>query len=102
MDIGLSASKPTEKTIGDGLFQAFIDVAAEMGVEEVIWNRRIWSTRNPHIHAYHGHSPHTDHVHVGFTRAASQRTSFPNSLQVKIGQLRTGLEDLSKAFSNVG
>ena len=102
MDIGLLANRPTEKTIGDGLFQAFIDVAGQIGVEEVIWNRQIWSTRNPRIHAYHGHSPHTDHVHVGITRAASQQTQFPVMLHIKIGELRTGLEDLSKAFNNVG
>jgi hypothetical protein len=100
LDIGLDVRKPTEKTIGDGLFQIFIDVAGQAGFEEIIWNRQIWSTRNPHIHHYTGQSPHTDHVHVGFTRQASQTTTFPGTLTLKIAILRSGLEDLSRAMSS--
>jgi hypothetical protein len=100
LDIGLDVRKPAEKMIGDGLFKIFVDVAVQTGLEEVIWNRQIWSTRNPHIHPYTGHSPHTDHVHVGFTRQASQQTTFPGILLIKIAQLRTGIEDLSRALGS--
>lgn len=100
LDIGLDVRKPTEKTIGDGLFKIFVDVAVPCGIEEVIWNRQIWSTRTPHVHPYTGHSPHTDHVHVGFTREASQQTTFPGILMIKIGELRSGLVDLSKSLSS--
>ena len=98
LDIGLDVRKPAEKTVGDGLFQIFVDTATLAGFEEIIWNRQIWSTRTPQIHHYSGHSPHTDHVHVGFTRPASQQTTFPGLLITKIAILRTGLEDLSNAL----
>ncbi|HEV2772833.1 MAG TPA: hypothetical protein VGV57_08415 [Thermoleophilaceae bacterium] len=42
-------------------------LARRMGIEEVIWNRRIWTARR---HAegwrpYGGVNPHTDHLHIG-------------------------------------
>ncbi len=50
-----------------------------MGIQEIIWNRRIW-TSGRHTEgwrAYTGPNPHTDHVHIGMNRAgASKRTSF--------------------------
>jgi hypothetical protein len=100
LDIGISVGDPTEKTIGDGLFEIFVDLAGQMSLEEIIWNHQVWSTRRPYIHHYTGHDPHTDHVHVGFTRPSSQETSFPVMLHIKIGILRTGLEDVSMALKN--
>ena len=99
LDIGLSVGNPTEKTIGDSLFQIFVDTAAQAGFQEIIWNRQIWSSAHPNIHHYTGQNPHTDHVHVGFTRQASQQTSMPGILLIRIAMLRTGLEDLSNALS---
>lgn len=92
-------SNPTQKVIGDQLFQAFVDLGPQMGLQEVIWNRQIWSTGVPHVHHYTGKNPHTDHVHVGFTRAGSQNTSFP-LLMIRIAQIRTGLEELAGAGLN--
>ena len=50
-----------------------------MGLQEVIWNRKIW-TATYHasgFRSYTGPNPHTDHVHIGLNRAgASKRTSF--------------------------
>lgn len=50
-----------------------------MGIQEVIWNRKIWTANYPTsgFRAYSGPNPHTDHVHIGMNRAgASKRTSF--------------------------
>ena len=50
-----------------------------MGIQEVIWNRRIWTSarHSEGWRAYTGPNPHTDHVHIGINRAgASKRTSF--------------------------
>jgi hypothetical protein len=102
LDIGLSINVPIEKTIGDQLFDMFIDLAGDMGLQEIIWNREIWSIQRPVKHPYTGHDPHTGHIHVGFTRDASQTTLMPNSLVVRIGVLRTGLEDLDRMMRNVG
>lgn len=99
LDIGLNVSDGTEKTIGDELFRAFVELASSIGFEEVIWNRQIWSSRRPVVHPHTGADPHTNHIHVGFTRAASQQIGFP-VLSLMIAAIRTGLEELNSAFQN--
>jgi len=101
LDIGLNIHNQTEKAIGDGLFQIFVDLAARLQLQEVIWNRQIWSTGSPAVHPYAGANPHTDHVHVGFTRPGSQVTQFPALLHLRIAQLRTGMEEVSDALRNM-
>jgi hypothetical protein len=101
LDIGLMVSRPDEKLTGDQLFQAFMDCASQMGFQEVIWNTKIWSAARPIVHPYSGHDPHTGHIHVGFTRTASQQTTFPGLFVLRIATIRTGLEDLTRATQNV-
>jgi flagellar protein FlgJ len=100
LDIHLNVSRPDEKLIADNLYRIFIEVAYQSGIDNVIWNRRIWS-RTKGQHAYHGQNPHTDHIHVEFTRPGSQSTIWP-LLDMKVAQLRTGLEELSRAQANIG
>jgi hypothetical protein len=69
-------------------------------LDHVIWNRQIWSSARGGPRPYTGVSPHTDHVHVAFTRAGSQNTTFPRTL-LDIAILRTGLEELAQANSNI-
>jgi|GEM_PF-6698226 hypothetical protein len=54
-------------------------------------------------HPYSGADPHVNHVHVGFTRDASQVAAFPQSFLGRIGALRTGYEDgqLDSAASGI-
>ena len=99
LDIGLLASRPGEKLLGDQLFGLLIRDAAELGLDHVIWNRQIWSTARGGPRPYTGFSPHTDHIHVAFTREGSQRTSFPRTM-LDIAILRTGYEDLARAHSD--
>lgn len=41
--------------------------AKRLSITYVIWNRHIWDIRNNRgWEAYHGTSPHTDHVHISF------------------------------------
>lgn len=41
--------------------------AKQLCITYVIWNRGIWDSRNGRgWEAYHGTSPHTDHVHISF------------------------------------
>lgn len=73
-DIHLRAANPTEQRVGDSLFQLFIDHAQDFGVDHVIWNRQIWSSDRGGPRPWPAHrNPHTDHVHVAFSRAGSQR-----------------------------
>ena len=101
LDIGLSANVPRERTIGDLLFRDFAELGVQMQLQEVIWNQQIWSDARRHIHAYTGANPHTDHIHVGFTRAGSQQTDFP-LMMVRVGIIFTGLGELDSAMGTVG
>jgi hypothetical protein len=77
LDIGLLASRPAEKGVGDQLVWTFVDMAKSLQLQEIIWNGQIWSSTKPYMHKYTGANPHTDHVHVGFTREGSQQQAFP-------------------------
>ena len=95
VDLKLSVSISSQKEIADRLFDIFIDNAVLVGFQEIIWNKEIWSLQQPVKHAYKGlhKDPHTGHIHVGFTEAASQQTSFPSKFLIALGVLRTGRED---------
>ena len=76
-DVFLNANDTYELTIGNGLFEMFMNHASELGVDHVIWNGKQWSIHNTTIRRYpssiHGKgSAHRDHVHIGFTRQGSQ------------------------------
>lgn len=100
LDIKLSAFDTPQKRIGDGLFKVFIECASELGVQEVIWNRQIWSKMRPFVHLHVGTIPHTDHIHLGLTQEGSQRTALPLFI-VKVGIFRTGLEEIRRAEKNL-
>lgn len=54
-------------------------MARRLGVQYVIWNRRIWGSYAAEAgwRHYRGASPHRDHVHISFTWAGARRkTSF--------------------------
>lgn len=101
LDIYLSAAKPNERLVGDSLFDTMIESAAQSGIDNVIWNREIWSTAHPQRRPYKGKSAHRDHIHVEFTRVGSQLAAF-DLLKLRIAQLRTGLEELADSRKDVG
>ena len=91
-DIYVNVSVVDEKRVGDGLFDMFMWNADELGVEHVIWNRMKWESKVnvPGMpRTFLGQSPHTDHVHVRFTRAISQR--MPPILVFKLQKLHDDL-----------
>jgi hypothetical protein len=101
LDIGLRAFVQAEKTLGDKLFEVFVKYANPNDVDEIIWNRQIWSAQQPFIHHHHGINPHIDHIHVGFTRSGSQKTHLANLYILNIAILRTGMEDLGERVGGV-
>jgi len=102
LDIHLNAKDPDQKALGDRLVQILIQRATSIGVDNVIWNRGIWSVTHPTNRRYHGVSPHTDHIHVEFTREGSQldQQHLLNAILIDLGVLRTGIEDLQKSLRN--
>lgn len=65
LDYGLNANDPNQKAIGDALCLWLVANADALGVQAVIWNRRVWGYGRWYWRHYGGRSPHTDHVHVG-------------------------------------
>jgi hypothetical protein len=63
LDLGLRAWIPTEKWLGDELFKIFVGDVNPRDVDEVIWNRQIWSAQRPYVHVHHGANPHIDLIH---------------------------------------
>lgn len=51
-----------------------VATSAELGVQCVIWHRRIWSSAHPHDgwRPYPGVDPHDTHMHVELTRTAGR------------------------------
>lgn len=70
IDIYLEASNQPDKQLGDLLFKMYVDNAADLKVEHVIWNSQEWSPGGGGtygtIPADDPRGPHTDHVHVAF------------------------------------
>ena len=75
-DAGLSAFDPDEKQQGDELFHWAIRNAGEVGIQEVIWDRKIWTAKAEAVHAYTGQSAHRDHVHIGMTWDGARLLTF--------------------------
>jgi hypothetical protein len=46
----------------------------ELDIQNIIWNRRIYTRESRTWRAYSGVNPHTDHVHVDFTPSRSGAT----------------------------
>jgi hypothetical protein len=72
-DIYVDAADPEQLALGNALFGMFSTAAGQLGTDHTIWNTRIWSVAKGGPRQYTGNNgPHTDHVHVAFSPAASQ------------------------------
>lgn len=72
--------------VGDFLAAVIVKAATQCGVCEIIWNRRRWTAERG-WQAYHGSNPHTDHVHVGFTRDLADSASTTEALHKWFGAM---------------
>lgn len=73
-DIYINAYDAEQLPVGDALFDRFIRFAPDLGVDHVIWNGQVWSVDEGGPNAWPaGRNPHTNHVHVAFTRDGSQQ-----------------------------
>ena len=91
--------RPYGAKYGTALANALVAYSKELGIQCVIWNRKIWSSSYPHSgwRRYRGVASHTDHIHVEFTwaraRAGRKETAqhFAKVLGgVKPGDVKTG------------
>ena len=107
LDVGLRAQISGERFLGDQLFHALIKSARQSGIDNIIWNHKVWSISQGGPRPWGGHykngapkNPHTDHLHIEWTRDGSQlqRLDF---LELQISILRQGIEEVSKAQQNI-
>ncbi len=87
-DYPLDANNPADRAIGDRIVQTLLApdaagnqhaLARRLGVQEIIWNRQIWTSSRwrSGVRPYGGVSPHTDHIHIGLNRlGALKGTSY--------------------------
>jgi hypothetical protein len=88
IDIYLEAGDTGEKKIADYLYQVFINSADDMGISYVIWNREWWKKSTGQKEPYTGSNPHTNHIHVSWSRDGSQKIilgSVPAQLMLRVG-----------------
>lgn len=80
------------KTIAKGnrLIQRLRPHAVQLGIQCMIFNRRIWSAKSPGKtgRAYTGAAPHRDHAHIELTWAAAKRLTIATIKAVLGGKAR--------------
>lgn len=69
-----AAIRPYSAAYGTKLADLIRRHSAELGVQCVIWNRRIWSGYYDEWRTYTGVNPHVDHLHVELSWAAANRS----------------------------
>lgn len=70
LDIGVAVTDEG-KALGDRVFRVLAPAAWSLGIQRIVWYRRIWQASAPSGKSYGGSHPHTDHLHVEMTREAS-------------------------------
>ena len=65
---------PESREKGDQALATVRGYAAQWGVQYVIWYRQDWSCGDAAMGSYGGPNPHTDHLHIEVTVAASGAT----------------------------
>lgn len=71
------AGVPEDAPWAQRLAELLVAYSAELGIQCVIYNRRIWSSAYPDagLRPYDGKNPHVDHLHVELTWEAAEHLS---------------------------
>lgn len=72
IDVMFPVINNTAHAEGQQLFEHLAKNASALGLQTIIWNRRIYSARSPKGRNYTGVNPHIDHLHVEMTRDAAK------------------------------
>ncbi len=62
--VGRALDLHTQGSAGDATADWLLTNAPKLGIQLIIWQRRIWTNRTGNVRAYGGPNPHTDHIHV--------------------------------------
>lgn len=72
LDVGFPVVGGKAHADGHALLRRLGSHGRSLGIQTIIWDRRIYSARSPEGRAYTGVSPHVDHLHVEQTREAAE------------------------------
>lgn len=70
---------------GWALHGALLPNVRALGIQLIIWDRRIWSAKAPLGAPYQGTVPHLDHLHIEFTWHAARNLTPDHCLRVLLG-----------------
>jgi hypothetical protein len=96
LDVGFPLGDPD----GDELLRRLLRVPGRLGVQAIIYERRIYSALSPDGRPYTGVAPHYDHLHIELTREAAQKLTYETVKRVLHRQpRRAGSRPLRKGDS---
>ena len=72
---------------GHALLNVLLRHRMALGVQLIIWDRRIWSASSPNGRRYTGQSPHIDHLHIELTWHAARTLTRTRVRQVVAGHV---------------
>lgn len=72
-DIGFPVRGGKAHADGHKLVRELLPVAGKLGIQALIFDRRIYSAKSPKGRRYTGVNPHVDHIHVELTRTAAAK-----------------------------
>lgn len=84
-DAGLPMVDGRANPLGDAIVRATVPIAGELGLTEMIWNRRRYHRGAPWGEPYHGVSPHLDHIHYGLSLNATRLLTVAHARNVYAG-----------------
>ncbi len=86
LDIGITPLSPKAADLVKGMpiVEAIGAHGRRLGIDQLIFNKRIWSASAPSSKQFPGAHPHYDHIHIGLTRQAGANLN-PATIQAVLG-----------------
>lgn len=99
VDIGIPTITSTKADAEKGMqvAEALGSNGKRLGLDHLIYNRRIWSARSPGGREYTGAHPHYDHIHAGLTRQSAANLTYAtleSVIAARVSSLATEEEDI--------
>lgn len=91
LDVGFAVGDPD----GDRLLRRLLKAPGRLGIQAIIYERRIYSQRSPGGRPYTGAAPHFDHLHIELTRESGRNLTHETVKRVLTPRTwRAGQRDL--------
>ncbi len=84
LDVGFPVGDPD----GNEVLRRLLKVPGRLGIQAIIYERRIYSKVSPGGRPYTGVAPHFDHLHIELTREAGQKLTYETVRRALTGRVR--------------